>query len=487
MPPRRVPISGFIGGTTALRAAEVSNMRLINFMLETDPEGGGQYIKHTPGSRDWSAALPGGADTSGLCTIGGRGFVVCGTSFCEVGSNGAVLLSHTVAYDPNRRATVVSDGFYVVTCAGGHVYWFKLSDNTFGEATDFAGIDIRMVEYIDSYFLALEHNSRKVFLTLSDPTTWDIANDFFIRVWGGDNISFIKRAGRQLLVIGTDTGEFYNDTGDATIPFQPTQSAFLDIGSASPWAAASDGDSVIWLSNSIQGGREVVKMAEYTPVRVTTAPIVGFLDAQDADPSSAEGFVVNYGGHLMYRLNVPGSRNGTTLVYDFAEKVWSELGILDAVTGEWSPHPVRNHIYMFDKHLIAQRDSNRLYELTWEVYTEVIGGDVVEMTRDRVFKFPWPNYQVMDIARIELAMNSGNGLEEGQGSAPLVRLAFSSNNGLSYNPFIQRSSGALGESDRRIIVDQIGRVRAPVVLLRVSDPVPWYFLSCTADVIPISL
>lgn len=365
MPPKRIPVPEFVGGTNVFRSPQFSDQRSINIFPESTGGLGGKVAK---GFRPAEGIQPlvyvaGASTTSAMFYQDDRAFAACGEVFIEFFEDGTYEQRGVLADDgtPASIASNGSAGNQVAIASGKNLYIYNLSLNTFVEQ-DVDGQEIAMVEYVDGYFLALVHNSRRYYYSaINDGTSW-AALDYIERNWGSDNIAFLIRSGRQIWIVGTATTEIHADSGNANVPFAPIQGAFVDMGSYSAWTAKRDGDTITWLSQDERGGGMVVRATGYSPSQITTYGVAPFIQSTANDLLRAEAFVHQIDGHTFYWLYIPGM--DTTLVYDFSESAWAERALWDQANGIWEPHIARCHCYAWGRHFVGARDSGMLYEMS---------------------------------------------------------------------------------------------------------------------------
>lgn len=368
-------VPGFVGGTNLLVSRQMSTQRTINEFVETTGGGGKVSRGFRPAEGIEPFATVGSVDTSALFSQDGQAFGCNGTVFFELESDGSVTARGTITFD-GTRATMCSNGsagHQVCVVSAGILYIYNLVTHAFTQITDFQDndVNVRMCEFMDGYFFALQTNSRRVYYsTLEDGLAWDFTFGYIERSWGSDNVSFIKRSGRQLWLVGTLTSEIWADNGNATIPFAPIQGAFLDIGSIAPFSGVRDGDTITWLSQDERGGGLVVRAAGYEPKEASHYGIVSLIQVPEVDMASAEAFVHQITGHRFYWLYITGL--DTQLVYDLVENVWCERARWNKTIGVWEPHIARCHCFAFQKHLIGVRTNGTIYELSPRFRTNVL-------------------------------------------------------------------------------------------------------------------
>ncbi len=373
----RALVPGFVGGSNRLISRAAGYSQTVNWFPETGPDENGKpgrYLRPSEGL--YPFAQFDDVDTSAMLSEDGRTYVACGTTFGEVLIDGSTLVLGTIAYDgtPASMASNGTAGNQVMVTSAKHVYIYNTLTDVFVEV-DFGGRQIVMCEFMDGYFFALKLNSRTLYYSaLEDGTSWDfdpVSGNVIERSWGSDNISFIKRTGRQLFIIGTKTGEVWSDSGNSDTPFAPIQGVFLDQGCIAPFSGQRDGLTLVWLNQDERGGGLVVRANGYTPEAISTYSV----DAQVQRPgtvtlNTAEAFVHQITGHLFYWLHLDGLL--TTPVLDLSEKEWSERGMWSAALGHWIPHLARCHAYSFERHLVGVRSNGVIYELSPRFLTDGI-------------------------------------------------------------------------------------------------------------------
>lgn len=346
----------------------MANERTINYYPETTG-GGGKVEKGfrlAEGLRPHTT-IAGLVDTTSMMSQDDRAFTCTGTAFAEFFEDGSSIGLGAIDYDgrPSSMVTNGSAGHQVAIASAGKVYVYDTVANSFTEITDFPmnNVEVEMLEFMDGYVFALQKNSRRVYYSaLEDATTWDFTFGYIERSWGSDNISFIKRSGRQLWLVGTRTTEVWADNGNANIPFAPIQGAFLDTGSIAPWSGVRDGETIAWVSQDERGGCEVVRAAGYQLQQISTYSIAAMVQGQGDTFQDIEAFCHQITGHRFYWIQVPGLV--TTPVFDSTEREWSERAMWDIVNGVWQPHVARCHCYAFGKSFIGVRTTGVIYHLS---------------------------------------------------------------------------------------------------------------------------
>jgi len=376
---RRVPVPLFVGGTHRLFTGQANPERCINLFPETIRRGAKaeRHLRPTEGLVPFCQLDT--TDTSELFYQDGRLFACCGEGFYEIFSNGTWTLRGTIGYD-GTKATMCTNGasgtagtlgHQIVIVSGGTLHLYDTISNAFSTPAAFSAITIEMCEFADAYFLALARNRRKIYYSaLFDGSSWTTGSAYIERSWGSDNIAFIKRSGRQLWTVGTQTFEVLADVGNANNPWAPIQGVFGDIGTVARYTGVRDGESICWLTQGQHGGASLVRANGYTPQRISTYSMDAILGSTQliGGLNDAEGFIHEHQGHKFYWLQLAALP--TTLVFDFTEEEWHERAMWSYTTGQYVRHTGRSHVYAYENHYLGVRDSGVIYRMDFDYLTD---------------------------------------------------------------------------------------------------------------------
>lgn len=86
--------------------------------------------------------------------------------------------------------------------------------------------------------------------------------------------------------------------------------------------------------------------------------------------------------------------------------------------------------------------------------------------------------------RLQIDLETGVGLVDGQGEDPQIMLRWSDDGGHTWSNEHWRSAGRLGQYRRRAVWWQLGRSRDRIYEMVVSDPVAWHIVDAYLDVTP---
>lgn len=108
-------------------------------------------------------------------------------------------------------------------------------------------------------------------------------------------------------------------------------------------------------------------------------------------------------------------------------------------------------------------------------------GARTRIRRLRTFPLPFDRSFWVYVRRIEFLIQSGVGLNTGQGQFPKLEVRFSGDGGLTWGHIIELSMGLTGAFDFRPVINNIGKVRNGWVEVTDSDPVRSNLLACFVD------
>jgi hypothetical protein len=472
---------GFIGGSGTPATLVASAERAVNVFpeaVQTRSTAGQGLLIPTPGFRPWSI---GAADVGGRASgvADGRLFQVIGAGFYEVDSGGNAIRRGTVVQD-SYPAQIVYSGKVAGQLgikSGNNVYAFDLTTNTFtgphlvGQAT--------MLAFADGFGLALDITTGVVRLSnLNDFTTWD-PGTFFQREKHADpwQAMFVD-ANALVWLVGTETFEVWYDADPArTQPWAPLNGMVGRWGIVAPFAWAVHASGVSWLGRSgPEGGVELVTTAGASaPESVTTYAVATAFEKirRTSTVTDAELLVYRDQGHSFINVQFPTASK--TWTFDQQMKVWHERGQWSPTLGDYGIWAPRVHADCFGKHLIGDRTTGTIWEMSSAISTDIDGSGIRRLRRAPVLLTEGKR-EVID--QIELLMLTGVGLADGQGSDPVALLRMSDDFGQTFGNERRAQLGRIGETLRRVRWTQLGAGKgaAPVGEFVWTDPVPTYIV-----------
>jgi hypothetical protein len=130
---------------------------------------------------------------------------------------------------------------------------------------------------------------------------------------------------------------------------------------------------------------------------------------------------------------------------------------------------VRGHAYVGQVHLVGSRTTGAICALELDTYDD--DGAILRAVRRAPYLGSDSAYASID--RIELGIESGVGLNTGQGSDPQVELRISKDSGKTWFSAGNATIGKMGDYENRAYWTRLGRARVDRLVLEVviTDPI----------------
>lgn len=478
---------GFVNGSYQATAVSADVEDTINFYVERMESPGAEnalVLCPTPGFLAWSATAVPQIGIRGAIFADGRLFAIFADTLYEFLQDGTWTKRGTVTQDSNP-ATFSYNGLaggQLFITSGTNGYCYVLSSNTLSQVLTGEAL---MGAYAGGFFLAFNATNGKVRLSaLNDGTSWP-STAFFQRSLFADPWQAMFVDSQNLVWLpGTDSFEVWYDAGTSAVePFTPVTGLSGRFGIASPFGWGQAAAQILWLSRNPDGSAVVIAPQTNGGDLVSTYAVNDAIEsyARTKQIGNAEGLTYQQSGHTFFCLAFPSvpqtwafDTNQPRLITESARLTpagnWTKRGRWVAASGSydlWSP---RVHVYAFGKHLIGDRTSGSLYEMTTAVATEIDGSGIRRLRRPPAVT---QELARTPISRLELLMDVGLGAVTGQGSNPIVMMRTSLDNGRTWGNERQAGSGRLGQYRQRVYWTRLG---APAIFLpeiTMSDPVPW--------------
>jgi len=460
-------VKGFLCGPTyQTYSSQAASERTINLWPQTIEHGGKSkcVLMHSPGLRSFASLTD--RPVRGLFEQDGLTFAVGGGTLYELASNGTATVLGSVqrSGSPVVVASNGGRGNQLMLVSNGRGYLYNTSTGVFAQITDaqFENSAISCA-YIDGYFISVT-TDRFQLSDLLNGTAWGA--DIGQRVGAADAIVGTMADHELLWLFGSLRTEVWHDSGAASFPFEPVPGVFMESGLGARYAVTRFGDSLGWLDQDERGGRRVMRNQGYNAVAISTAAIDAMLTALPT-VEDMRAFAYQVLGHTFFVLTSP--QNRLTLQYDAKEQQWSELAYWNTTTGQYEAHRAGCHAYAFGKHLVGDRETGDVYELTMDVYDDA--GDMKRWLR----RCPHlaDEHKVITHHEIELDAEMGVGLasSSAQGHDPEVMLRYSDNGGKTWSVERRATLGKQGAFDHRARWQMLGSSRNRVYEFSGTDPV----------------
>jgi hypothetical protein len=436
-----------------LRSTPASPARLVNCYPEALPADAKTplILSRAPGVASFSSI--GNGPIRGMHGAFGYLFVVTGTDLYRFDSAAGVLSMGTipgtglVSMDHNIDTLVIVAEPDAYTCdpsTAGSVA--QITD------PDFTSRGAKYVKFVDNYLLFMEPNSGRFFgADVGSATSYD-ALDFATAEAAPDDLVGMTVDHRQVVLLGEESGEIWENTGAAGFPFERAINGFFELGCFNGDTVAKMDNSVIWVANDYT----VRKLQGVTPQRISTHAVEQFLTTVDLD--SGRAYSYSQDGHFFYVL----SFNTGCWVYDATANEWHERATYPYDYYYW-----QTCAQAHGRQYVGSAFTDSIGYFDPETYTEAGGVQRAEWTYQPVYA---ENKRAFH-DRLEVVMEVGVGLTTGQGSDPEMMMAYSDDGGQTWVNLPNKKIGPIGSYQQRVVWTGLGSARQRVYRGAISDPI----------------
>lgn len=274
-----------------------------------------------------------------------------------------------------------------------------------------------------------------------DGTDIDIT-DVAVAERSPDELKGILKVDRILWLVGETTAEAWHNTGARDFPFEPIQGGFSEWGTIAPYSLVEMSGLGFWISQNEEGAGLLV-MASGIQVKIVSTPeIAATIDALTSI-TDCYSFTYQKLQHSFAAFTFPIGEK--TIVYDVTENefhYWSTNG-----TGF---HRSSGHTFIFNKHLVGDPVSGRIYELDWDNPTD--NGTLIERRRVSVDFHADEKGIDWEVVAIDIKGGVGNTACPD----PKLHLRWRENTG-KWSNYHSRSMGKIGETNKKLRWRQVGR------------------------------
>ena len=313
-----------------------------------------------------------------------------------------------------------------------------------------------------------EPNSQRIWITsLLDGTSVDPL-DFASAEGSPDGVVGIIVDHREVWVLGTNSVEVWYDSGAADFPLSRIQGAFNELGCVAAYSIAKMDNGLFWLGQDARGQGIVYRANGYTGQRISTHAIEWQIQ-QYGTISDAIGYTYQQDGHSFYVLIFPTA--GKTWVYDASTQVWHERAGFS--NGSFVRHRSNCQVFFNNEVIVGDYENANIYAFDLDVYAD--NGAIQKWLRSWRALPPGQNTFVRTAHHdLQIDLESGVGLNSGQGSNPQVMLRWSDDGGHTWSNEHWNDIGKIGQYYRRVNFRRLGmtqKLRDRVYELSGTDPV----------------
>jgi hypothetical protein len=455
---------GFVGPTYTMDALTFDCQRSVNLfpiISETGTSKSVAALVSAPGYSQFATA--GGGPVRGARTAAsGRAFVVSGSELYEVNTGGTTTLRGTLL-TAITRISMAENGTQLMIVDGTYGYIFNMGSNSFAQITDIHFPQCSTVTFQDGYFIVPQNNTPKFYISaLYDGLSWD-ALDFSSADANPDNLVSAISDNGMLWLHGEISTEVFQNTGAAAFPFERVPGAIIQTGCASAQSIVSLDNSLFWLGVDNLGRGVVWRSSGLSITRVSTNAIEKII-SETSELQGSYGYAYHEHGHAFYCLNVQNLK--TTLVFDVSTNLWHERTFEDTTTNETQQHRGSCHFFFNQKNMIGDRVDGLIYQQSVDLYS--YNGEPIH--RERISPHVSSEKKNLPFSVLELDIETGVGLQSGQGSNPQIMMRYSDDGGRTWSNERWTTIGAIGKYKTRVRWTRCGSARDRVFKVKYTDP-----------------
>ena len=454
-----------LGLTYVARSVNAADNRMVNLYAEILQEGKeAAYLQRAPGLK--LLASVGLGPIRGLWTFGNYGYVVSGDKLYKIDTSYTPTLLGTVS--GTGPVSMADNGTQLFIACNGPSYIYNAQTSAFAQITDPDFPGAVTVGYLDGYFVFNEPNSQKIWVTqLLDGSSIDPL-DFASAEGSPDGVVAILSNFREIWVFGTNSIEVWYDTGAPDFPLQRIQGAYNELGCAAAYSVAKMDNGVFWLGKDARGEGIVYRANGYQGQRISTHAVEWHIQ-QYSDISDAVAYTYQQDGHSFYVLIFPTAN--TTWVYDVATQAWHERAGFS--NGDFMRHRSNCQMAYNSEVIVGDYENGNIYAFDMDTYAD--NGQIQKWLRTwRALPPGQNNLRRTAHHAMQIDLESGVGLNIGQGSDPEVMLRWSDDGGHTWSNYHTSNVGKIGEYYRRVWFRRLGmtlKLRDRVYELSMTDPV----------------
>jgi hypothetical protein len=469
----------FIGPAYKVRATTLAAEQCINLY----PELGNGTSKNvmcllgTPGKRLW-LNFPGGAVRGMMRVNAANALVVSTTTSTASPTLGVSTLLGTITAG-TTPVCMASNGATVMIAAGATGYYVNIAGWTLSQIVDpdFLGADF--VGYLDGYFVFNQPGTQKFQITNLLSTNIDPL-DFASAEGAPDLLLSLLIDHREVWLFGETSTEVFWNSGNSEFPIERINGAFMEHGIAAKYSAAKMDNTVYWLGYDDNGQGIVVRATGYDPQRCSDHG-VEYAISQMSRIDDAVAYTYQQEGHFFYVLTFPTAQQ--TWVLDSTTGLWHQRAHRNTSTADYERDRAMSRMNFAGKVLVGDHANGNVYQLDLNYFTD--NGDPLPRVRTTAYLSD-QDYRDQFFQWFQLDMEAGIGLAGADGDYgvdPQVVLQWSDDGGQTWSNEHTASAGRIGERKTRVRWRRLGRSRARIFRVIITDPVKVAMVSAGVGVV----
>ena len=453
-------VTPLFGAGVAGKSLPLTSQRRLNVYLENRPDGDKTKVAFigTPGLV-YKFSLP--FVIRSFVGTSNYLFAVAGSNFYNLNQNGNIVFQGSInTFQGNANIAVSPSQTLIVDGLNGYIY-----QNNLLTQISSAGFPngCNTCTFVGGYFVVEQPGTQQFWVSNSyDGTTWN-ALAFASASQYPDTLVAVDSLNGNLLLFSQLHTEFWQNVGSTPEPFAPILPATTELGLAAIWSRAHVGNNICFLAQNPQGSVQVAMASGYQ-ITIISNPDIDYIMSTFSTVSDAVGMSYQVDNHSMYQITFPTANR--TFLFDLTTGVWSEMqtGI---ATGYAQRHIGNFAAQYAGQTMVSDYSNGNIYCFSPTAYTD----NGATILRQLITKHVSQSFNVFCIDELYFDMETGVGLESGQGSSPQIMIACSKDNGRTYSTYRYMDLGTTGTYLDRVITRQWGSARDFVFRIQMTDPV----------------
>ncbi len=438
----------------------VSRQRRLNCYEELRPDGDKTKIAiyGTPGMLK-KFAIPGTAPVRGFLGTPSALYAVAGFNFYQLNASGSPLFTGSVPSSSTVSMAYQKSQLVFVDGTSGYFY----NGSTLQVLSGGFPSGARTCTFVAGFFVAESPGTQQFFVSNAyDGSTWN-ALAFASASQYSDNLLAVDNLGGLLILFSELHQEFWQNTGGSPQPFAPILSATTEWGLAAIFSRAHVGQSIVFLAQTREGGVQICQITGYSVSVVSNSDLDSILNSL-TKVSDAVALSYQVDQRKFYQITFP--TDDRSFLLDVTSGAWSETQ-----TGLTSKYATR-HTGQFStlyagQTIISDWQNQNIYVPSVSQYTD----NGTTILRELITRHVEQGFNEFSVDEVYLDMESGVGLQSGQGSAPVISMECSRDGGRTFETPVTQPMGAVGQYWRVPPWRRNGSFRDCVLRFRMTDPV----------------
>ena len=453
------------------KSSTVTSQNHLNIYAEVVADGEKSRVVYygTPGLILFTSF--GDTPVRGGIVVGDLIYYVHRGTFYEVNNAGTKTSRGTLG-TTSGRVQMTHNGTQIAIVDGTSYYVYTISTLTLAVVTaNLVGVPID-VTFQDGYGILgfadgkFQITSAYAFQTLD-------ALDYATAESNPDGLSRVLSDHGEIVLAGTETIEFWGNSGGLDFPYTNQRGSTLEFGLAAKWSLVKYNDSLAGLFKNRMGQVQVMMMAGHALRKISSNELDNLINKYGT-VADATAFSYMLGGHPMLEINFAAA--GKSWLYDASTDMWTSLE--SGLSG--GRHRGEIHVDFINKPRISDYTTGVVYTLDADTYTDNGGVIPREITSRHVTN----GLDRLAVNKVEVGFETGVGLITGQGSDPQCMMSYSEDNGHTWSAEDWTTIGAIGTYTTRAFWTRIGAAYDFVFKFRITDSVKVVITSAAIDAQP---